>query len=66
MTKREFNQIRELIVNICNDQNLDGLCYYYGITKADFYEFVDELALIGFKEKYNQHNHKEHNKNIGE
>ena len=62
MNKRTFNQVRTLIVNTCQSENLSQLCYFYGITKDDFFEFIDDLALIGFKDKYNQHNHPENNK----
>ena len=62
MTKKEFNAIRELIVRTCSVEDLVSLCHYYGVTTSEFYEYVDELALEGFKDKYNQHNHPEHNK----
>lgn len=62
MDKRTFNNVREMIVKTLNEENLDSLCHSYGITIYEFYEFVDDLALAGFKDKYNQHNHPEHNK----
>jgi len=64
MDKRVFNNVAQMIKNeLLEKGNLTEICYNNNITKSDFYEFIDDLALIGFKEKYNQHNHPEHNKN---
>lgn len=64
MDKKTFNNVAYMITKeITTNNNLAELCYLNKVTPSDFYEFVEELALVGFKEKYNQHNHKENNKN---
>ena len=65
MDKKTFNNVRDYIVRCCvGDGHFDfnSRCYCNEITPSEFYEFIDELALKGFKDKYNQHNHPENNK----
>lgn len=62
MDKKTFNNISYMIVKECSKENLANLCSANNITVKEFDEFVTDLALRGFKDKYNQHNHPEHNK----
>lgn len=63
MDKTIYDNAVKLITNLCQGaENLDSLCHFYGITKKELVEVVDDLSLIGFKEKYKQHNHAENNK----
>ena len=68
MDKKVFNAVREMIVNLLkiSPEYPEVICKNAGITMDDLYEYIDDLALIGFKEKYNQHNHPENNSNIQE
>lgn len=63
MDKKTFTNVAYMITKECQKENLTVLCNSYGITPNEFNEFVTDLALRGFKDKYNQHNHPEHNKN---
>lgn len=64
MNKQNFNNVQNMIE--CelfkNSKNIPELCYRYNCTRDEYHEFL-ELALLGYKEKYNQHNHPEHNRN---
>lgn len=63
MDKKTFNNVAYMITKeLTTNSNLSELCYLNNITPTDFYEFVDDLALRGFKDKYNQHNHKQNNR----
>ena len=62
MDKKTFNNISYMIYKECRRDSLKNLCDYWGVTVDEFDEFVTDLALRGFKEKYNQHNHPENNK----
>ena len=66
MDKKIFNNISHMISKELSRNSLTELCDYYGCTTNEFEEYVYELALIGFKEKYNQHNHSENNKGVNE
>ena len=66
MDKKIFNNVAYMITKELQRNSLSELCNYYGCTIDEFYEFVDDLALIGFKDKYNQHNHPENNKGVNE
>lgn len=68
MDKYIFNQVANAIrvtVNLRANQHFvtfNEFCVNcLGITVPEYEEFF-ELALIGFKEKYKQHNHEENNK----
>ena len=63
MDKRTFNNISYMIYKECRRNDLTKLCTENGITVNEFDEFITDLALRGFKDKYNQHNHPENNKN---
>ncbi len=62
MDKKTFNNISYMIYKECQRDSLQNLCDSWGVTVDEFDEFVTDLALRGFKEKYNQHNHPENNK----
>lgn len=65
MDKKTYNNAVSLLVNLCSkEEKLDSLCHFYGITKTELSEVIEDLSLIGFKEKYNQHNHSQNNKTI--
>ena len=53
MDKKIFNNVAYMITKELQRNSLSELCNYYGCTIDEFYEFVDDLALIGFKDKYN-------------
>lgn len=68
MTKETFNKIQKLhqdmvldYINTDRDGILETFCISQGFTLGEYEEYF-ELALKGFKDKYNQHNHPENNK----
>ena len=68
MTKETFNKIQKLhqdtVLDYINTNEmgiLETFCVSQGFTLGEYFEYF-ELALKGFKDKYNQHNHPEHNK----
>ena len=61
MTKETFNQVTKMLSDIFLE-DFANLCVQYELTSYDVAEVLDDLALRGFKDKYNQHNHPEHNK----
>ena len=71
MDKTIFNNVqnmieKELVNEFKNSSmSLTELCHTYGCTVSEYHEYLD-LALLGFKEKYNQHNHPENNKGVNE
>ena len=63
MEKTTYNNAVKLISNVLdNTDKLDSLCHFYGVTYGEVVEVFEDLSLIGFKEKYNQHNHSSNNK----
>lgn len=61
MTKETFNQVTKMLSDIFLE-DFANLCVQYDLTTYDVVEVLDDLALRGFKDKYNQHNHPENNK----
>ena len=60
MNKETFNQTTKMLSDIFLE-DFANLCAQYELTTYDVVEVLDDLALRGFKDKYNQHNHPENN-----
>jgi len=67
MDKKTFNKIQtlhqEMVLDYIHEHRdgiLETFCISQGFTLGEYEEYF-ELALKGFKDKYNQHNHPEHN-----
>ena len=61
MKKETFNQVTKMLNDVFL-VDFANLCTQYELTTYDVVEVLDDLALRGFKDKYNQHNHPENNK----